>query len=122
MRFARWVFRLAGVYGLAVLVPQYFMEEQVGRDYPPAVTHPEFFYGVLGVAVAWQVAFLLIAHDPARYRPLMIPAVLEKATFGIAAPVLYAQQRVPGAVLAFGIIDLVWGSLFVVAFRRTPGR
>jgi hypothetical protein len=69
MRFARWVFRIAGVYSLVVLAPQDFVEEQVGRDYPPAVTHPEYFYVSLGVAVAWQVAFLLVARDPARYRP-----------------------------------------------------
>ena len=37
------------------------MEARVGRDYPPAITHPEYFYGFLGVAAAWQVAFLVIA-------------------------------------------------------------
>ena len=119
MAFARWVFRAAGVYGLIVLLPQYFMEEQIGRDYPPPVTHPEHFYGFLGVAVAWQVAFLVVAQDPVRYRLFMLPGVLEKATFGIAAPVLFALHRVPGVVLAFGLIDLLWGILFLAAFRRT---
>ena len=122
MRFARWVFRIAGIYGLVVILPQYLMEEQVGRDYPPPVTHPEYFYGFLGVTAAWQVAFLVIARDPARYRPLMPVAVLEKAAFGIAVPVLFAQQRVPGVLVPFGIIDLVLGSLFVVSYLRTrPG-
>jgi hypothetical protein len=37
---------------------------------------------------------LLIAQDPARHRPLMIPALLEKAAFGIAALVLFVQQQV----------------------------
>ena len=119
MVFARWVFRLAGVYGLVVLLPQYFLEGRIGRDYPPPVTHPEHFYGFLGVAVAWQVAFLVVAQDPVRYRLLMLPAVLEKAAFGIAAPVLFAQQRVHAAVLTFGLIDLLWGILFLAAFRRT---
>src|SRR6185436_341363 len=105
--FARWLFRLAGIYGLLVLLPQYFLENQVGVDHPPAITHPEYFYGFIGVGVAWQVAFLVIGQDPPRYRLLMIPAVLEKATFGIAAIVLFAQQRLPGAVLGFGIIDLI---------------
>ena len=71
MRFARWVFRLAGIYGLIVLLPQYFLEERIGRDDPPPITHPEHFYAFLGVAVAWQVAFLVIAQDPIRYRPIM---------------------------------------------------
>lgn len=38
--FARRVFTVAGVYGILVLVPQYFMEAKVGRDYPPPITHP----------------------------------------------------------------------------------
>lgn len=122
MAFAKWVFRIAGIYGLLVLSPQLFMEEQVGRDYPPAVTHPEFFYGFLGVALAWQVAFLIIAHDPVRYRPLMIPSVIEKASFGIAVAVLFSQQRVPAALLAFGVLDLVLGTLFCVAYWKTRHR
>ena len=40
-RFARRVFMVAGVYGLIVLLPQYSMEAQIGRDYPPPITHPE---------------------------------------------------------------------------------
>jgi len=120
MRFARWVFRLAGIYGLIVLLPQYFMEERIGRDDPPPITHPEHFYAFLGVAVAWQVAFLLIGQDPVRFRPMMIPAVLEKAGFGIAAPVLFAQHRISGVVFGFGMIDLGLGTLFVAAYRRTP--
>jgi hypothetical protein len=122
MLFARWLFRIAGIYGLAVLLPQYFLEERLGHDNPPVITHPEYFYGFLGVAVSWQVAFLLIAQDPVRYRLLMIPAVLEKATFGIAVLALFAQQRVSGTLLAFGIIDLVWGSLFLVAYGRLRTR
>src|SRR5262245_51520723 len=100
---------------------QSFLEEQVGRDSRP-VTHPEHISGFLGVAVSSQVAFLLIARDPARYRPLMIPAVLEEATFGVAALVLFAQQRIPGTLLVFGIIDLVWELLFLAAFRRPLAR
>lgn len=53
--FARRVFTGAAVYGLAVLLPQYFMEGRVGRDFPPPITHPEHFCGFIGVAFAWQV-------------------------------------------------------------------
>ena len=122
MSFSRWVFRIAGIYGLAVLVPQYFMEAQVGRMYPPVITHPEFFYGFLGVAVAWQVAFLLIAQDPTRYRLFMIPAVLEKFSFGVAALVLHAQGRIPSGALAGGIVDLVLCSLFLVALYSSAAK
>ena len=83
MRFAKVVFLVAGIYGLIVLLPLYFMEEQTGRDYPPPITHPEYYYGFTGVAVAWQLAFLVMSREPVRYRPLMIPAIVEKASFGI---------------------------------------
>ncbi len=94
MTFAKWTFRLAGIYGLLVLVPMYFFEQKIGRDFPPAITHPEHFYGFLGVAVAWQFAFLLLAQDPVRYRPLMLVAVLEKAGYGIATVVLFSLGRI----------------------------
>jgi hypothetical protein len=45
MRFAKWVFLLAGVAGILLVVPPYFLEPQTGEDYPPAITHPEYYYG-----------------------------------------------------------------------------
>lgn len=120
MQFARQVFLIAGIYGLIVLVPQYFLEGRIGRDTPPAITHPEFFYGFIGVAAAWQVAFLIIARDPVRYRLIMIPSMLEKLGFGGAAIVLYAQGRLAPMMLLGGIVDLVWCVLFLIAYLRTP--
>ena len=122
MTFAKRVFMIAGIYGLVVLVPQLFTEAKTGRDFPPAITHPEFYYGFVGVAVAWQVLFLILAKDPARYRPMMIPAVLEKASFGLAVVVLYIQQRVSTFLLCFGMVDLILGALFVVAYAKTSDR
>jgi len=118
-RFARRVFTGAGIYGLIVMVPQYFLAARIGRDTPPVITHQEYFYGFIGLAVAWQVVFITIGRDPERYRPLMIPAVLEKLAFGVPAIVLYAQGRLPGSVLFFGVVDLVLGTLFLAASRAT---
>ena len=119
MNFAKRVFLIAGVYGLINLLPQYFMEAKLGRDYPPPVTHPELFYGFIGVAVAWQVLFLIIARDPSRYRLVMVPSILEKVGFGVATVVLYLLGRIALVVFMFGIIDLVLAALFFEAFRRT---
>ena len=119
MTFARRVFALAGIYGLIVLTPQLFLEAEIGRENPPAITHPEFFYGFTGVALAWQVAFIVISRDPARFRPLMIPAMLEKASFAIAGAVLFLQGRLSPLVLGFAGIDLLLGILFVVAYLKT---
>lgn len=121
MKFARWTFLIAGIYGILALLPQYFLENRVGEDTPPPITHPEFFYGFIGVALAWQVAFILISRDPARYRPLMIPSVLEKFLFGVACIVLFAQDRLGTQMLAAAGVDLVLGVLFIVSFLKTPG-
>jgi hypothetical protein len=117
--FARRVFSAAGVVGLLMLVPQYFLEKRVGIDNPPAITHPEFFYGFVGVAVAWQVAFLIIGRDPIRFRPLMLAAMLEKATFVIAVGWLFAAGRTSAIVAGCAGLDLIWGLLFAVAYART---
>jgi len=119
MAFARRVFLVAGVYGLMVITPQLFLEGKTSRDFPPSITHPEFYYGFVGTALAWQVAFLVIAQDPVRFRPLMPAALIEKGVFGAAVPVLHLQGRVPGLMLVFAGIDLVLGMLFLVAWRRT---
>src|ERR1044072_7322555 len=119
MRFARLVFLIGGLCGLAALLPQYFLEEKNGLDFPPAITHSEYYYGFIGIAVAWQVLFLILSRDPLKYRQMMIPAILEKAAFGIPVVLLFLQHRVSPMVLGAGIIDLTLGLLFVLASVKT---
>jgi hypothetical protein len=119
MKFARVVFTIAGIYGSLVLLPQYFLLEKNGRDFPPAITHPEYYYGFIGVALAWQIVFLIIARDPARYRPLMLAAIVEKAGFGVVAAILFGCGRLSASLFAAGLIDLVLGALFAVSYLRT---
>ena len=122
MKFAKLVFLVAGIYGLIVMLPQYFLESRIGVDSPPPITHPEFYYGFIGVTVAWQLAFLVLSTDPVRYRPLMIPAVFEKLSFVVAIALLFVQQRVSSLMLAPAGIDLLLGILFVAAFLKTSPR
>ncbi len=122
MKLARLIFALAGIYGIGVLLPMYFERAHLDKVYPPAITHLEFYYGFVGLGLAWQVAFLIIASNPVRYRPLMLACVLEKLTYGLAVLVLAFQNQVAGTIMAFGTIDLVWGALFVVAFLRVGGQ
>jgi len=123
MRFARIVFLVAGIYGFLVLTPIYFMEGKIGRDTPPAITHPEYFYGFLGAGLAWQVLFLVLSADPVRYRAMILPSILEKVSYGIAVIVLYSQHRLPLPVLAIGSVDWIFAFLFLAAYIKTkPAR
>lgn len=119
MKFAKRLFLIAGIYGLLVMLPQYFLEQKTGRDFPPPVSHPEFYYGFIGVVVAWQLLFLIIAKDPYRYRAAMLAAAVEKASFGIAVVVLFLQNRVASFLLVFGIVDMLFGALFLMAYAKT---
>ena len=118
-KFARWVFTIAGIYGVIVLVPQYFMEDKFAHDFPPALTHPEHFYGFIGVTLAWQLVYFLIGRDPIRYRPIMVIGMLGKLSFGIACFVLYLQGRLAPIVLAASSVDLILVILFGVCFLMT---
>ena len=118
-RFARRVYTVAGIYGLVVMLPQYFLEDRIGRDTPPPITHPEHFYGFIGVTIAWQIAFLVIGREPQRLRALMPVTVLEKLAFAVPVAMLWAKGRVAGSVLPFAGIDLLLAALFVVSYVRT---
>lgn len=119
-RFARRVFTGAAVCGLLALVPQHFLEDRRNRDFPPAITHPEHFHGFVGIAIAWQLAFLVGARDPVRHRALMPIAILEKPAFGGAAVLLVVPRRSAWPVLAVGGLDLVLAARFFAACRIAP--
>jgi len=121
MRFARFVFGGAGLWGIAVLTPLYFLFDLTGRPYAPPVDYPHFFYGFLSVTMAWQVAFLVIAWNPRRFRPLMIPAILEKLGYILTLAVLGMQGRISAADALTGFPDIVLCGLFVAAFRTSAG-
>ena len=118
MRCATIVFTGAGLWGVLVLTPLYFAFDLVGRLYPPPMTHPDVYYGFIGLGIAWQVGFLAIGRDPARFRPMMIPAVLEKCLFVVSLGALYAQGRVRGGQLAAAGPDLLLGVLFIISFLK----
>jgi len=122
MKFARWSFLIAGIWGIVILVPLFFLEKKTGLDHPPEITHPEYYYGFLGVALAWQVLFLIISRDPVRFRPAMLPAIMEKGAFAIPTYALYALGRVDRSLAAAASADVILGILFVISFLKTARR
>lgn len=111
MRFARVVFTLGGVMGLLVGVVRL---SQPGEW---------LIHALYATLLSWQITFLFIGWDPIRFRPLMIPAMLEKvfyvstvAVLGVAGQIPDEMGRWLGGVIVHGAI----GALFVAAFLKTP--
>jgi hypothetical protein len=121
MRFAKRVYLIAGIWGVIVIGLNFFNERWIALNDPPAITHPEFFYGFNCVTLAWQVLFLLLSRDPVRYRPLIPATWLEKFAYVIAIAALYSLGRVSQFVLFFSFTDLILGVLFVMAYFKTRG-
>ena len=119
MRFAKVVFTVAGIWGILVTLPLYFMYDFIGQQSPPAINHPEFYYGFAGVTLTWQIVFLLIARDPARYRVMIIPSILEKLSYVIANLVLFANRRMSASQALPSMTDLVLALSFIAAFLKT---
>lgn len=113
-------FIITGVYGVLVLFPHYFFEIQLGIDQPPPVTHPEFYYGFVGVALVFQFIFFVIAKDPIRFRPIMPFCILEKLSFSLAVYTLFYQSRVPSLLMLPATLDLLFGAGFFIAYKKTP--
>jgi hypothetical protein len=122
IKFTRRLFLAAGIYGVAILTPLFFLEKQLGEQYPPSITHPELYYGFVCVTLAWQIVYLMMWRDPLRFRPMLIPAIVGKAGFAISLLVLFAQQRVEAASVWLASIDLILAALFAWAFLALGGQ
>ena len=116
MKFARWVFAAAAIYGFLSLPPLYFIE----RLAVPPISHPEYYYGFIGTALAFQIVFAMVARDPVRLRAVMPACMVEKLTFVVALIWLGALGRIAMPLPVFGAIDATWFVLFVAAWLKTP--
>jgi hypothetical protein len=119
MKFARVVFVGAGVWGIVLLTPMYFLFDAIGRQPSGPVTYPQFYYGFLAVTMAWQFAFLVIGSDPARFRLMMMPSVVEKLAFFLSMSVLFVQGRATVTDMMVVAPDFLLGVLFTIAFVKT---
>lgn len=122
MKFAKITFYVAFAWGILILTPLYFMFDTIGRQDPPPITHPGFYYGFVSVGLAFQFVFLVIGRDPVRFRPMMLPSVLEKCGYAISFAALYFQHRLHASDLAFAGVDALFGVLFILAFLKTAAK
>jgi hypothetical protein len=73
MKFARWIFLVAGIFGLLVTVPLAFAEKVV------EVKQPEFYYGFVFQDICWQILYLFVSSNPVRLSHDNDPRVLGKS-------------------------------------------
>ena len=119
MRFAKWVFTLAAVYGFITVPPDYFLEAMSARRYG-ALGQPLWYYGLLGLVLVFQLLYFVIGRDPVRYRPMMPVALLAKLVFAATAFAMWFAGRTPLEQALFTLPDLAWSVLFVIAWLKTP--
>lgn len=117
VRFARVAFLGASFWGAFTLLPLPFMRAAIEEGRP--LTHPEYFYGFIGVCIAFQLIFVLISRDPLRYRPMMPCCMVEKVGFALPALWLVHAGAAPRSLLVFAFADLLLLVLFLWSFLET---
>jgi hypothetical protein len=115
--FARRVFLAACGWGVLTLLPLPFLRGAIEASRP--LSHPEYFYGFIGVCLAFQMVFWLVAGDPQRYRPLMPCCAFEKAAFAAPVAVLVARGQADPGLLLFAGVDTLLMVLFLWAYFAT---
>lgn len=115
-RAAGWLFRGAAIYGLIILLPLYLLERQVAAP-AASLAHPEYYYGFVGAAAAWQLVYWTIGGEPLRYRAFMPLGVIAKFGFWIPTFLLWLNGRTPTSTFALVNVDLVLGIAFFFAWR-----
>jgi hypothetical protein len=108
MTFAKVVFWIAGGLGVPAAISMYFNPG------------PYYYYGSIGPIIAWQIVFMLIATNPAKFRVIMIPAMLEKLIWIGTIVYFHLHGQVTAKELTANLLTHgVLGTLFVIAFFRT---
>ena len=109
MKFAKVVFWIAGGLGIPAAISMYFNPG------------PYYYYASIGPIIAWQFVFLLIGTNPARFRLIMLPAVLEKLIWLCTLVYFHLQGQLTAKELTANIaIHGTLGVLFAIAYARTP--
>jgi len=114
MKLAKWIFLIAGIFGLILTIPLVFAEKMM------SVQQPEFYYGFVFLDICLQIVYVIISTSPIRFRPMMIPAFIAKASGTVALTLLYLIGRVSFQWIVIGAVDGVFAVLFLIGYFSTP--
>jgi hypothetical protein len=121
MKFTKYTFWIAAIYGVLIIFPLFFSEQKLGIDYPPPISHAEYFYSFAAVTLIWQVLFIFIAVNPIQLRPVIIPCILEKLCLLPAFVIMVPQGRFPYFWIPLMLVDIIFAIAFFIAFRKLKG-
>jgi hypothetical protein len=109
MKFARIIFGIATLLGLAGCAMYYFQPGSPG------------YYGLIANSFSLQIVFVLIAYNPQRFRIMMIPAAIGKLLWVPTLIFLHFFGHLTVAEVLYSAIphDLL-GILMLVAYAVTP--
>jgi len=113
MKFAKWTFLIAGIIGLISTIPLAFAEKQM------LVQQPEFYYGFVFLNICFQIVYLIISSSPMRFRLIMIPSFIAKASGTITLTWLFFIGKVSFQWIAVAAIDGILSILFLICFFIT---
>ena len=114
MKFTKWTFLIAGIIGLISTIPLAFAEKRM------LVQQPEFYYGFVFLDICFQIIYIIISTSPIRFRLMMIPSFIAKASGTIALTWLFFIGKVSFQWIAFAAIDGIFAILFLISFFVTP--
>ena len=121
MKLAKYTYLVAGVFGLILVVPAaYAAMVDSSEAMPDPIGAGLFLYGYISQFVAWQLLYFILAADPIRLRPMMVPAFLAELTAPLNSAWLYFYGVPPWFVLT--IVFLAFATLFLVSYHRTRPR
>jgi hypothetical protein len=119
MGFARLAYLVAGLWGI-IVIPLGYVSYLTGTDQTlVTIARPEIVHGFFLLALPWQLLFILISRDPARYNPVMPFTVLEKLPFAAVTLSMFARGQVTPVMGFFGAMDGLFGVMFCVAYWLT---
>ena len=107
VRAARWLFGIAGCYGLLATLGLYSRPLDAQALWP---------WAFAGAAAATQLLYLLIAFDPRRFRPAIPVGIASKLSFALPVLWLFAHGAAGRGTLAAAVIDLVLAAAFLAMF------
>lgn len=118
MKFARTTYLVAGVFGLLLMIPIAYAAIFDASDTMPGLMPAGLtFYGAILQFAACQVLLLILASNPLRFRPMMIPAFLAEVVAPLNTAWLYFYGVQPWSAVT--VVFLLLAILFLVAYFRT---